>query len=177
MPGGRADTRLQGRLGHAVHLEVHIGKTGRPTGKHLQNGRQGPPVDVVGRQFFLDGPDLLLQPFHQGRFLAEPPQKRHGRMGVRVDEAGQHSHPPMPGHDLVCPRRRLADAQDLGNPSLGDEQVPTLRPLPSPVQHQHILEQRRHLECLLYRQIHPKRCSLLIHFQIIRRQGGFCEPK
>ena len=53
---------LFGGSGDLVHLEVHIAKTHRARGGHLQERRLGSPVDPLGVEVGLNGPDAFLQP-------------------------------------------------------------------------------------------------------------------
>src|SRR5262249_12319605 len=63
----------------------------------------GAPVDILLVELRLDRPDLLLQPSHKRQVAAVAAEERHRRMGVAIDERGQHRRPR--GVDRLIARR------------------------------------------------------------------------
>ena len=100
----RPDRRSQPRVGHRPRgrrgLPVHVPEAHRPAADHLDARQPRPPVDVVGVELGLGGPDLGLQPVHQRQVVAVAAKERHRRVRVGVDEARDERHT-RPVDDLV----------------------------------------------------------------------------
>ncbi len=73
------------RPGRLVHEVVHVVVADDPRPDHLQAAELHPPMDILGRQLRLQGPDLLLQPRHQLHVVGVTPKEGHGQVGVGVD--------------------------------------------------------------------------------------------
>ena len=95
---GKAEDALAAQAAHArlVHGavggvldQVHVVEGGGAGAQHFGAAQQGPGLHDVGREVLFHGKDVLRQPFHQRQVVGHAPQKGHGRVGVRVDQAGQ----------------------------------------------------------------------------------------
>jgi len=67
---------------------VHIIVAGDAVADLLQAAELDPPADVLLGEAGLQGPDLLLEPWHQLHVVGIAAQQGHGQMGVAVDQAG-----------------------------------------------------------------------------------------
>ncbi len=86
---GGAQAGVGDGAGHRCRLPVHVPEAGGPGADHLEAGQPGAPVDVVGVEARLGGPDVLLEPFHEGEVAGEPPEQGHRGVGVAVHESGE----------------------------------------------------------------------------------------
>jgi len=84
------EASLQHGLGHLPLVEIHIAEAGGAREGHLKAGQERPPIDVLGLDACLHGPDVLPQPGVERHVLAQAPEERHGRVRVAVHQARQH---------------------------------------------------------------------------------------
>ena len=112
-PGGPG--HLRDLLLEVVHVRV-----GRRAGlDHLERGQARPDPYELGRDGLgLGREDVFLQPVHQREIVGEPAVHHHRRVGVGVDEPGQHDLRPgvdrFGGRELRGNRGRCIDVDDVG---------------------------------------------------------------
>src|SRR5712664_5028271 len=84
--------RLVRCLGHVFHVEVHVDEACRSCSRHFHSPQECSLIAHFASEFFLKGPDLLLQPLLKLEIVCVSPEESHGKMRVSVDEArNQHS--------------------------------------------------------------------------------------
>ena len=86
----RAHSAREHGFRHAVHEEVHVGEAGRAGREHFHERELRADVCRLRVELVFDGPDFLLQPFHERQLFAEAAQHGHRGVSVGVDEAGEH---------------------------------------------------------------------------------------
>ena len=90
--GGAHARGLHG--GHGLfRVEIHVVEESRAGGAHLPDGQLVAAPDVLRGELRLGGPDVLLEPFLQGQVVRRAAQQGHGRVRVRVEEAGEDGGP------------------------------------------------------------------------------------
>ena len=72
-------------------MHVHIEEACSPRAQHLQTSQPSPHIDIVGSHLGLHGPDIVLEPLHQGQVIAVAPEEGHRSMRMGVDEAWDDS--------------------------------------------------------------------------------------
>ena len=76
--------------------KIHIVKTGGAAANHLGHGQPGPVAHKLGADpAGLGRPDMIVEPLLQRQVVGEAPKQAHGRVGVRVDQAGDQRVPPQ----------------------------------------------------------------------------------
>ena len=102
---GQPDRRTQSAVDDGPRdgrgMPVHVPEPDGAAADHLEAGEAGSPVDVVGVEAGLRGPDLLFEPLHEREVAAVAAEQRHGRVGVPVHEPGRRA----PGRTRREPRR------------------------------------------------------------------------
>ena len=71
-----------------IRVVVHVTIAGYAVADLLQAAQLDPPADVLLGETGLQGPDLLLEPWHKLHVVGIAAQQGHGQMGVAVDQAG-----------------------------------------------------------------------------------------
>ena len=69
-------------------MVVHVAIAGDAVADLLQAAELDPPADVLLGEASLQGPDLLLEPWHELHVVGIAAQQGHGQMGVAVDQSG-----------------------------------------------------------------------------------------
>ncbi len=70
-----------------------IGDGGHAGLDHLDQAEQHPPVDILGGQVALHGPDELVEPAIHRHILRNAAKEHHRRVGVRVDQPRRRQQP------------------------------------------------------------------------------------
>ena len=73
-------------------MPVRIPERDRAGANHLDARQPGSPVDVLGLESRLSGPDVFLEPNHQRQVIREPAEEGHRRVGMSVDQSGNERH-------------------------------------------------------------------------------------
>jgi hypothetical protein len=113
MPEDGPQARLLDGRRDFVDVEVHVREGGRPGPYHLDESEFRPDADVLGGQFRLDGPDVLLEPRVQRFVVGVAPQERHRDVGVGVHEAGDDEAAARVQFGLTVEVARVVDGGDV----------------------------------------------------------------
>src|SRR5690554_5838214 len=86
-----AHARIVGHLGGDFREEIHVGKSGGASANHFCHGQSC----AIGHELLADkpgfgGPDMFVQPGHQGQVICHTPEQGHGCVSVQVDQPGQY---------------------------------------------------------------------------------------
>jgi hypothetical protein len=89
-------------------LPIHVEDGGDAGADHFEAAEEGAPVDVVGGEAALHGPDDVVEPLVEGESIAEAAHEDHGGMAMDVGEGGQDGQWPVPssvwgGRGSGCP--------------------------------------------------------------------------
>ena len=82
----RADAHPLGHLDAAVLVVVHVDERGDTPEQHLDDAQRHAQRHVVGRLAPLEGPDVVVEPLHEGDVVGVAPLERHRRVAVGVDQ-------------------------------------------------------------------------------------------
>ena len=114
-----AQTHLNCRAMSLARVEIHVERRRRTTEQRFQGSQARARVNALGvHESGLLGPDSFEEALEVD-FLSDPPQERHGQMGMQVDQAWHHEQVASFGG-----RARVGDASaDLGDAAPFDDKV------------------------------------------------------
>ena len=87
-----ADTGAVRRATRYVGKEVHVIETGGAAAQHLRYRQLAAILnELLTDPATFSGPDMFVEPGHQGQVIRQSPQQGHGGVGMTVDQAGDQN--------------------------------------------------------------------------------------
>ena len=102
-----ADAQPFDRLHAAVFEIVHVDERRHAAQQHLDHAERHAQRHIVGRLTRLEGPDIVVEPLHQGDVVGKAALQGHGRMAVGVHQPRHHEF--APAVELPKPGVRRAE--------------------------------------------------------------------
>jgi hypothetical protein len=104
-------------------LPVHVENGGDAGADHFEAAEEGAPVDVVGGEPALHGPDDVVEPLVEGGVVAEAAEEHHGGVAMDVGKRGEQGQ--AGGVQRLMRREgfRIDPGLDAGKASVLDQDI------------------------------------------------------